>query len=112
MNENAKSLVEGATTGEIRELLRKLEEAKSELQTQLVDAKHDPRRDLSLSEIGTAKDSAVQRYAAQKLKDLRRQGLSFEEIGDMGGVSRERARQIFERLCPFEYDAEKRERTG
>lgn len=49
---------------------------------------------------GTPKDSAVQKLAAWKLSDLRNEMQhTYAEIGKLLGVSTERVRQLYTKLC-------------
>lgn len=77
-------------------------------------------------EVGTPKDPAVQILASMMLKfmrlpDYRRklfrdfggdEQLSYEEIGTLVKVSRERVRQIYSELCPREYELERQDRRS
>lgn len=57
---------------------------------------------------GTAKDTAVQKLAAIALTDLKKvKEFSYREIGEKVGVSAERIRQLYERLCPLDYGTDR-----
>lgn len=61
---------------------------------QLESAKSDPIRNVKQSGLNSPRDPLVKRFAADTLRDLRRQGLSYDEIGESYGVTRERVRQL------------------
>jgi hypothetical protein len=90
-----------------------------ELRRTLMEAEFARREDRG--ELGTPGDTAVQKLAADRLKELRDMkplprvppgGFSYRQIGEMYGVSAERVRKIYAKLAPFEYDAERRERRA
>lgn len=72
---------------------------------------------------GSPRDTAVQKLAGAMLRMARDETyrmhmvrkmnasgvMTYAEIGDhIAGVTRERVRGLYERLCPFQYEAEKR----
>lgn len=75
-------------------------------------------------ERGTPKDPAVQAAAAHWFRLMRRpeerkrlarilgdEVVPYERMGDLlGKTSRERIRQLYEKLCPLEYETERQER--
>lgn len=78
------------------ELLRLQRDAKY----QLAEAKKDKLRNVSAPNFSSPKDPLVQRLAAESLRDMHdNEDMSFEEIGQIYGVTRERVRQIYNSLC-------------
>jgi hypothetical protein len=77
-------------------------------------------------ELGTPKDPAVQRAAAEWFRLMRKpeyrqrwvkalgdEQLSYEDLGERYlKVSRERVRQIYAELCPFDYESERQSRRS
>jgi len=130
--QNLQKLFEAAeagqlSLGELRALRQHLLER---FGAYLTEAKNDPLRD-PRRPVGSPLDSVVQRLAAFALRFLKRggimwikpgptgrpelhvnldddSGLSYQEIGERFGASRQRIQQLFEQLCPLDHQAMKR----
>lgn len=61
-------------------------------------ARDKPRGYVRRGQEGTIRDPAVKMLAAIALNRMRREGVSLESIGKLLGVSRERVRQLEEKL--------------
>lgn len=105
--------IQGMNTNELRDFTTQLHRALDKVSEEMQSAKEDPNRKMRKGAAGSPRDTAVQRLAARELRRLKMEmGLSFAEIGDIARVSRERARVLFKKLCPLEYDTIKNEKKS
>lgn len=83
--------IQKMTVGELEELATIIEEEK-EL------AASDRIRAIIESHVGTPKDPLVQRLAAERLREMEKTGASLTDIGERYGVTRERVRQVRDKI--------------
>lgn len=94
------------------ELLRmephELHSVRSSVEEALTRKRQSAARTVSEAQVGGPKDTAVQKLASERLYELRwKKEWTLSDIGEHLDVSKERARQLLEKLCPIEYEADR-----